>query len=96
MILTELQGHVRSRERVSLAQLSASFGIQPDALRGMLDRLVAKGRIRRLQSPGRCSGCTLCPPEALEFYEWAAASPASPPPRCAMPEQQRRGCPHCG
>jgi len=96
MILTEIQGHIRTAERVSLAQLSASFGISPGALRSMLDRLVAKGRIRRLESAGRCSGCMICPPEALEFYEWAAAPPTLPPPTCATAPEQRRACRHCG
>ncbi len=97
MILTDLQGYVCARERVSLAQLSARFDAQPDALRGMLDRLVAKGRVRRVAPAARCGGCRICPSEALELYEWAAAAPAAPPPACAIGfEPERRACPHCG
>jgi len=104
VILTELQGYVRRRERVSLAELSTAFGAQPDALRGMLDRLVAKGRIRRLQRPARCAGCTICPREALEFYAWAGLAPAQPTPRVRTRlgkldrDEQPRGAspPRCG
>lgn len=71
MILTDLQRHVRTHGRASLAQLALHFDIEPDALRSMLDRLVAKGRIRRLPPPPRCGGCKLCPETAQELYEWA-------------------------
>lgn len=81
MILMELQDHLRTERRASLAQLSSRFGIEPGALRGMLDRLVAKGRVRRLDRPVRCSSCRVCPDEALEFYEWAAGAA---PPGCGL------------
>ena len=67
----------------------ARFGVEPDALRGMLNRLIRKGRVRRLPSPQLCGGCRICAPEALEFYEWAASRPASedpaPAPECCTP-----------
>lgn len=99
MILTDLQRHLRTTQRTSLAQLALTFDTQPDALRGMLDHLIAKGRVRRLHTPKRCTGCTICPPEALEFYESATATPTTPTPTCAIdhvPAEQRRNCPHCG
>lgn len=71
MILTELQTYVREQQRVSLAQLSVRFGVQPPALHGMLDLLARKGRVRRLDRPGQCSSCNVCPEDQLEFYEWA-------------------------
>lgn len=88
MILMELQDHLRAERRASVAQLSTRFGVEPGALRGMLDRLVAKGRVRRLERPGRCSGCRICPEEELEFYEWAAAAA---PPRSGL-DVVRAGC----
>jgi hypothetical protein len=100
VILSELQSYVRARDRVSLAQLSLRFGAPPDALRAMLDRLVAKGRVRRLDCPPLCTGCRICPAEALEFYEWALVAPAVPPaPACGIefvPGEHRHGCPRCG
>jgi len=73
MILTEIQTYLDDRGRASVAELETRFDVAPDALRGMLDRLAAKGRVRKLPRPSRCLGCDLCPPEDLEFYEWAAA-----------------------
>lgn len=88
MILMELQDHLRAQRRASLAQLSVRFGAQPDALRGMLDRLVAKGRVHRLERPVRCSGCRICPDEELEFYEWSTVPASSSPPACGGPGVQ--------
>lgn len=95
MILIELQEHLRTERRASLAQLSTRFGAQPDALRGMLDRLVAKGRVRRLERPLRCSGCRICPDEALEFYEWFSAGPPPSPPECGVDFEPAAACRRC-
>lgn len=96
MILVELQDHLRAERRASLEQLSQRFDAQPDALRGMLDRLVAKGRVRRLERPMRCSGCKICPDEALEFYEWSTAQdPLSSPPECGVDFEPVAACRHC-
>lgn len=95
MILIELQEHLRGERRASLAQLSERFGSQPDALRGMLERLVAKGRVRRLERPLRCSGCRICPDEALEFYEWLSAGPSPAPPECGVDFEPAAACRRC-
>jgi hypothetical protein len=96
VILIELQDQLRCERRASLAQLSMRFGIEPAALRGMLDRLVDKGRVRRLERPLRCSGCRVCPDEALDFYEWAATgSPPSPAPECGVDFKPASACRHC-
>jgi Mn-dependent DtxR family transcriptional regulator len=71
VILTDLQTYVREQQRVSLAQLSIRFDVQPPALHGMLDLLARKGRVRRLDRPAQCASCSVCPDEQLEFYEWA-------------------------
>lgn len=45
------------------------FHIDADALRGMLQQLVRKGRVRKLPILPCCQGCVSCRPEHLEFYE---------------------------
>jgi predicted ArsR family transcriptional regulator len=69
MILQELQHYLRGHRATTLAELAAHFHISPDALRGMLDRLICKGRIRKRESK-QCGGCHSCAPETLELYEW--------------------------
>ena len=80
MILSELQTYITEQHRVSLAQMELRFGIDANALRGMLNYLIHKGRIYKLPAPYRCHGCTVCSTESLEFYEWVASATLSQSP----------------
>jgi hypothetical protein len=70
MVLTELSAYLALRRRVAIVDLANHFGSQPEALRGMLEVLVAKGRVRRLDSGESCPGCAKCPAYQLEVYAW--------------------------
>jgi len=70
MILTDLQKFLAQHKKVSLADLQLHFRIEADALRGMLNRLISKGRVRKMEDGKKCSGCHSCAPETIEFYEW--------------------------
>ncbi|PPS45024.1 FeoC-like transcriptional regulator [Chroococcidiopsis sp. TS-821] len=72
MILREVQDYLSQQGKASLAQMELHFRIDADALRGMLQQLVRKGRVRKLPIPPCCQGCVSCRPEQLEFYEWFA------------------------
>lgn len=76
MILTEIQQYLSERGKASLEQIELHFHIDGDALRGMLNRLVRKGRVKKLSMPERCHGCTCCNLESLEIYEWISSSPS--------------------
>lgn len=69
MILRELQQYLRQRKTTTLDELARHFAIEPDALRGMLNQLVRKGRVRQLETK-KCGKCHSCAPETLELYEW--------------------------
>jgi predicted transcriptional regulator len=69
MILTELQTYLAQRGKVSLTELESHFRTDSNALRGMLNRLIRKGRIRQ-HITEKCGGCTQCSPELFEVYEW--------------------------
>lgn len=71
MILQDIQAYLRQRSTTSLAELAQHFHVEADALRAMLDRLVAKGRVRKLATK-TCSGCHSCNPTSLELYEIAS------------------------
>ena len=73
MILTELQTYLAKRQKVSLAELESHFRIDANALRGMLNRLIRKGRIRSHLAE-KCGGCTDCDPQMFELYEWIGKS----------------------
>ena len=70
MILADIKTYLRQRGQASLADLALHFDTEPDALRGMLEVWICKGRVRKLQPGGGCVGCTECNPTAGETYQW--------------------------
>lgn len=74
MILQHLQHYLRTHTKPSLGELANHFQIDADALRGMLNPLIRKGRVRKLTGK-QCSSCHSCAPESLEFYEWIDPTP---------------------
>lgn len=73
MILSEIRDYLKTHRRASLADLALRFRSDPDALRAMLDKWVAKGRVERIESNAACgSTCCKCEPEQIEVYQWRA------------------------
>lgn len=71
MILSDLKAYLQQRQRVSMADLTAHFDIEATALRGMLDKWISKGRIRRLPLIAACgTSCCQCDANLTEIYEW--------------------------
>ena len=74
MILSDLRGYLAEHRRATLSDMAIRFDAEPDALRGMLAHLIAKGRVRKGDAGGCASGCCKCAPESLEVYEWTGRS----------------------
>ncbi len=70
MILSELRDYLQTNRRAALLDMAHRFDTDPDALRGMLDKWVAKGRVVKLLQGTACSGCSKCDPASTEIYEW--------------------------
>lgn len=71
MILSELRSYLKEQRRVALIDLANHFGVETDALRGMLGKWISKGNLRKLPSGTACgSGCCKCDPAMIELYEW--------------------------
>ena len=71
MILTKITNYLRLNRRAALRDMATAFEVSPQALRAMLDRLEAKGSVRKLASGTACSGsCSKCKPDDIELYEW--------------------------
>ncbi|AKH20145.1 FeoC-like transcriptional regulator [Sedimenticola thiotaurini] len=71
MILSELRDYLKTNQRAALIDLSHRFDADPDALRGMLDKWVAKGKVEKLPQGSPCGGgCCKCDPATTEIYEW--------------------------
>jgi len=71
MILSELRDYLKEHKRAALQGMAHRFDTEPDALRGMLDKWVAKGRVIKMPQGTACdSGCCKCDAVNVEIYEW--------------------------
>ncbi len=68
-MLTTLKGYLVTHRAASLSELARHVAADPDAVRGMLEHWVRKGRVRRTAGV-RCGGCDSCAAADIEFYEW--------------------------
>lgn len=78
MILSEIQQFISQNKRASLADLKLHFRMDGEALRGMLNRLIRKGRISKMPEAKKCGGCHSCSEDATEIYVWVNADRSSP------------------
>lgn len=70
MILGELRDYVQTRGQVSLEETALHFDMEPDAMRGLLDFWVNKGRISK-RAGAECGGGCACEwREQQEIYLW--------------------------
>ncbi len=71
MILAEVKNYLMTRGRAPLFDIALHLESDPEAVRGMLDRWVRKGKVRRLSLKSSCGrSCNECTPESTEIYEW--------------------------
>ena len=71
MILSEIKQYLSQRGSASLSDIALHFDTNPDALRGMLQKWINKGKVRRQSANALCgSSCSKCDPATTEIYEW--------------------------
>lgn len=71
MILSDLRQYLQTTRRVSLNDLVLHFNVDADALRGMLAKWTAKGKVRQTSAEAACgTSCCKCDPLLTEIYEW--------------------------
>ncbi|HIK56778.1 MAG TPA: FeoC-like transcriptional regulator [Synechococcales cyanobacterium M55_K2018_004] len=68
-MLRDLQTYLKERQQASLQEIVQQFHTDADALRGMLNQLIRKGRVQKTEG-AKCTHCRDCAPESVEFYEW--------------------------
>ena len=72
MILSEIRDYLRERGRATLADIALHFDAEPDAVRGMLQVWIHKGKVHRQMATGSCgSSCNQCDPASTEIYVWS-------------------------
>ena len=78
MILSELRDYLRQHGQASLQDMALHFDAEPDALRGMLQHWIAKGRITRHKAKASCGdSCSQCDPASVELYVWQQSAQAA-------------------
>jgi hypothetical protein len=60
MILNDVKNYIKDRGQVSLQDISLHFDVEPEALQGMLEFWVNKGRIRKQIQTACGSGACNC------------------------------------
>ena len=71
MILSDIKRYLMRCGQASLGDIALHLDAQPDAVRGMLEQWMRKGRVRRHLATSACGGsCTRCNPSSTEIYEW--------------------------
>jgi hypothetical protein len=75
MILTELKTYLIKNKRAPLIDMAHHFDVAPDALKGMLEHWIRKGKVRLLEG-SRCNKgcCSQGDPTLLQIYEWMETS----------------------
>ncbi len=73
MLLVQIKEYIAKRGTVSLQEMAWRFRMESGVLRPMLELLVKKGQIQRLECGSCCCGtCDSCGPAAGEFYSKSA------------------------
>ena len=72
MTPSEVKRYLVDRKIAPLHDIALHFDMDPDAVRGLLDPWIRKGRVRlhqedRCSSDGCCGGCA---EQIKEVYEW--------------------------
>jgi len=76
MILSDIKRYLMDRQQATLADIALHCDAQPDAVRGMLEQWIRKGKVARSRVGGACgSSCTRCDPAAVEVYYWIGSAP---------------------
>ena len=70
MLLLDVKFYMTSRGRASLQDLAAHFTVTPDAMRGLMDTWIVKGRARRVGENQPCGSCGMCDSTPDEIFEW--------------------------
>ncbi len=78
MILSDIKHYLSQRGSASLSDLCIHFDTKPEAMRGMLEQWIRKGRVQKQSASASCgSSCSKCDLETTEFYQWVDAATGS-------------------
>jgi hypothetical protein len=80
MILSDLKRYLQTRGQASLADIALHFRADPQAVRGMLEVWMRKGKVARHAAAASCGAtCARCDPAATEVFVWVGEDAKAPP-----------------
>jgi hypothetical protein len=74
MLLTDVKTYLAAHGQASLGDLAMHFTMDPDAMKGILETWIAKGRCRRVSDRLPCGGCGKCESATTDIYEWVGTT----------------------
>ena len=75
MILSEIKRYLMERQHATLIDIAHHIGSEPDAVRGMLEQWIRKGKVVKHMAGSACgSGCNKCEDTVTEVFEWVGGS----------------------
>ena len=78
MILSQIRDYLKQRGQCTLSDIALHFDTDADAVRGMLDIWIRKGKVEKRSATASCgSSCQSCDPAATEVYYWVEPSKPS-------------------
>ena len=71
MILSDIRNYLKQRGQCTLSDIALHFDTDADAVRGMLDIWIRKGKVGKRSATDSCgTQCQSCDPAATEVYFW--------------------------
>lgn len=71
MILSQVRDYLKQRGQCSLSDIALHFDTNADAVRGMLDVWMRKGKVEKHTATTSCgTSCKSCDPASTEIYSW--------------------------
>ena len=71
MILSNIRDYLKQRGQCTLSDIALHFDTDADAVRGMLDVWIRKGKVKKSSATDSCgTSCQSCDPAATEVYSW--------------------------
>ncbi len=71
MILSDIRQYLQQCGQATLSDIALHVDAEPDAVKGMLDVWIRKGRVHKQMMGGACgTTCSQCDPAATELYLW--------------------------
>jgi len=75
MILSDIRDYIKQRGQCSLSDIALHFDCDVDAVRGMLEVWVRKGKVEKNSATPSCgTSCQSCDPATTEVYSWHESS----------------------